>query len=251
MWRIAPWEALNMQQLLEALDWVKEWQFLVGSMILLLAGAITVHAINRQVRRRALEIEDSRRRVVRSLRASLPDDLEVVCSYARQSANAARRAVKFINAKENGRQEQGAWRDDHSRRCPSVPPYVLANLKVLMENLDRTNAEQFADLVQCYHVQHVRLATAVNNLSQLRSDGVTVPKDINFNPVFKHTLELYMRAKDMLPFARGEAEEILVAFRTPEVLRALKELNIDPVISPEAREHCVRFLSRENIAVRS
>jgi hypothetical protein len=238
-----------MQQLLESLNWVKEWQFLLGTMIVLLAGAITVHAINRQVRRRDIEIEDGRRRVVRSLQASLPDDLEVVCSYARQSANAARRAVKFISAKEEGREELRGVK--YPRRCPSVPPHVLSNLKMLIENLDHDNAEQFTDLVQCYHVQHSRLAAAVNNFTQLRHDAVTIPTDINFNPVFKHTLELYLRAKDMLPFARGEAKEILVAFRTPDILSALKELNIDPVISPEAREHCVRFLSAENVTVRS
>jgi hypothetical protein len=237
-----------MPQVFEALDWLKEWQFLVGSMIILLAGAITVHAINRQVRSRDVEVEDGRRRVVRSLRASLPDDLEMVCSYARQSADTARQAVMFINAKEQGRQEPG--RAKYRRRCPSVPPHVLANLKVLIENLDHANAEHFADLVQCYNKQHARLTAAVNNFSQLRVDAVTVPRDINFNPVFKHTLELYLRAKDMLPFARGEAEEILVAFRTPDVLSALRELQIDPVISPETREHCVRFLSGERVAFR-
>jgi hypothetical protein len=239
-----------MQQLLQALDWLKEWQFLVGSMIVLLAGAITVHAINRHIRRRDFEVEDGRRRLVRSLRASLPDDLEVICSYARRCADTARQAVTFINATEEGRQDPSSTRRKYGRRCPILPAHVLANLKVLIENLDHANADQFADLVECYHIQHARLAAAVNNFSRLRLDEIMVPKDINFNPVFKHTLELYLRTKDILPFARGETKKIVVAFGTPEVLTALKELNIDPVISPEAREHCVRFLSGDKAEIR-
>jgi hypothetical protein len=115
-----------MQPWLEFLDWLREWQFLVGSGIVLLAAALTVRAINRQIKQRHFEIEDRRNRLVQALRTSL-----------------------------------------------------------------------------------------------------------------------HLRTKETLPFARGEAEKVVIAFGPPKVLAALKELDIDSVISPEAREHCVRFLSGE------
>jgi hypothetical protein len=240
-----------MQQVLEGIDWLKEWQFLIdwlkewqfliGSMIILFAGAITAQRINQQIKKRDLETEDRRRRLVRALRASLPDDLEAIGSYIRRSADASRRAVMFISAKEEGRHD--GTKRKYRRNCPTLPSHVLENLKVLIENLDQANARQLAGLVESYHIQHERLAAALNNFSRLRLDNISVPAEINFNPVFKHTLELYLRTKAVLPFARGETDQVSVSFGSPQVLDALKDLEIDPVMSPEAREHCVRFLS--------
>ena len=51
----------------------------------------------------------------------------------------------------------------------------------------------------------------------------------------------------MLQFARRETEKIPGAFSTAEVLDALRVLNIDHVISPEAREYCLRFLSDKKV----
>lgn len=230
-----------MQQVVDGLGWLREWQFLVASMIVLLAGAITVRAINRQIKQRQFEVADGRQRLLRTLRANLPDDLDRLSAYARRSADAAREAVIFLTRKEEGREDQAPKR----RKRPTLPAHVLRNLKGLIENLDPDNADQLADLLECYHLQHARVVSAINNFRQLKMNGIEVPRDINFNPVFKHTLELYLRTKDILPFARGETEKIVISFGPPQVLAALRELNIESVISPEAREYCVQFLSGE------
>jgi len=46
--------------------WLKDWQFLVGSLIALIAGMITVRAINHQIRERRVESEEQRQRLVRA-----------------------------------------------------------------------------------------------------------------------------------------------------------------------------------------
>src|SRR5262245_23506731 len=94
-----------MRMLLGALiGWLKEWQFLVGSLIALFAGAITVHAINRQIREQRREIDERRLRLARAFQASMSEDLHAICAYAHRSAEIARDGVLIINAIEEGQQ---------------------------------------------------------------------------------------------------------------------------------------------------
>ena len=165
----------------------------------------------------------------------MPGDLHAICSYARRSAEVGRDALLFINADEEEQQSPSTKGRQTKLRCPALPTSVPLNLKALIENLD--------DLVKCYHSQHARLAGVLQNLNHSRPSTISASKTINLNSVFKDTLELYLRAKGMLQFARGESENIASAFNTSEVLNALQVLNIDHVISPEAREYCLRFLS--------
>jgi hypothetical protein len=120
-------------------------------------------------------------------------------------------------------------------------------LKGLVENLDDDDAEPIAELVVCYHTQHARLASALENFNQANLEKISIAKSINFNPVFQNTLELYLRAKSMLKLARGRTEEIPGTFGADEVLGALKALNIDHVMSPEAREYCLRLFSDKKL----
>ena len=168
------------------------------------------------------------------------------CAYARRSADVGREAAQIISADEEGRQRMRQTK----LRCPSLPLYVLSNLKALVENLDNNLGEQVADLVKCYYTQHARLVGALENLNRSSVSTITVSKAINLNPVFKDTLELYLRTKGMMQFARGKTENIADVFDTSEVLNALRVLNIDPVISPEAREYCLRFLADEKAEIR-
>ena len=86
------------------IGWLKEWQFLAGSLIVLFAGWITVNAINRQIREQRIEANEGRLRRVRASRASMPEDLHAICSYARRSAEVGREAVLIISANEEGQQ---------------------------------------------------------------------------------------------------------------------------------------------------
>ena len=224
------------------IGWLKEWQLLVGSLIALLAGAITVNAINRQIREQRTEVSEGRLRRVQAARASMPDDLHAICSYARRSAEVGRQAVQVLSANEDG-QETLSTKGPHPRlRCPALPTYVPANLKALIENLDDAAADQVADLMKCYYTQRARLAGALENFNQTNPSTIPVSRAVNLNSVFKDTLELYLRANGMLPFARGDTEAIAATFDASEVLSALKLLNLDHVLSPEATEHCLQSL---------
>ena len=228
------------------IGWLKEWQFLVGSLIAIFAAGLAVNAINRHIREQRAELDAWRLRRVRASRAGMPEDLHAICAYARRSADLGREAAQIISADEEGRQRMRQTK----LRCPSLPLYVLSNLKALVENLDNNLGEQVADLVKCYYTQHARLVGALENLNRSSVSTITVSKAINLNPVFKDTLELYLRTKGMMQFARGKTENIADVFDTSEVLSALKALNMDPVLSPEAREYCLRFLSNEKANVR-
>jgi hypothetical protein len=227
--------------------WVN-WQFLVGSLIVLLAGEITVNAINQQIGRQRLEFEDGRRRLARVYRASILEDLDAICSYSRRSSEVAREAVLIIEAKE----ERGQNSSTPQRRltCPTVPSLVLANLKGMVETLDGANAEPIVNLLGCYHTQNARLAGALENFNQSNLSRIAISKTINFNPILKSTLELYLRAKGMHKFARRRAKEIPEIFSTDEVVGAIKVLNIDHVMSPEAREYCLRVFSNNKREIR-
>jgi hypothetical protein len=156
----------------------------------------------------------------------------------------------IISANEEGRQISSTKGRQNKLRCPALPTYVPANLKALIETLDNAKAEQVADLVRCYYSQRAQLAGAMENFNQSNQSTITVSKTINFNPVFKDTLELYLRANGMLRYARGETEHITGTFDPSEVLNGLKVLNLEHVISPEGKEYCLRFLSDEQARAR-
>jgi hypothetical protein len=225
--------------------WLKEWQFLVGVLIAAFASVIVVKAINNQSQQQRLEIEERRGRLARAFRASMPEDLHAICSYAHRSADVVREGLLVISAEEEGQRTVSPRGKSNRLRCPIVPSYVLGNLKALVEHLEPSSAEQVADLLGCYYTQHIRLTGALGNFDRSNASAITVSRSVNFNPVFKDTLELYLRAKAMVDFARRETEEISTKFSASDVLHALRELNIDQVVSPEAREHCIRFLSAQ------
>jgi hypothetical protein len=227
--------------------WIKEWQFLIASLFILLSAGIFIKAISRQIRLQEFKFEDRRRRLGEVYRASMPEDLDAVCSYALRSSQVAREAALIVDAKEAGTQNSSAKGRQRRLRCPILPALVLENLKGLVENLDDDDAEPIAELVVCYHTQHARLASALENFNQANLEKISIAKSINFNPVFQNTLELYLRAKSMLKLARGRTEEIPGTFGADEVLGALKALNIDHVMSPEAREYCLRLFSDKKL----
>ena len=239
------WLAAATTYLGALIAWLKDWQFLVGVLIAALVSMMFVRAINNQSKQQHLENEDRRERLARAFRASMPEDLHAVCSYTRRSADVAREGVLFISAEEEGQRTASLKGKLNRLRCPIVPSYVLANLRALVEHLDPSSAEQVADLLGCYYTQHIRLSGALENFDRSNSSAITVSRSVNFNPVFKDTLELYLRAKAMVDFARRETEEISTKFSASDVLHALRELDIDQVVSPEAREHCIRFLSAQ------
>jgi hypothetical protein len=226
------------------ISWLKEWQVLVALLVAVVAGAIILRSVTRQMREQHLEVVDRARRLAKAFRASMPEDLYAMCAYAHRSADLAREGVMLIDAEEGHLTKSPKGRS--KLRCPSVPNQVLVNLKALIEHLDNESAEQVANLLGCYHTQHMRMAGALENFDRKGADAITISGNVNFNPVFKDTLELYLRAKSMLEFARGESEKISGSFGASDVTNALRELNLDHAMSPEAKEHCLRFLSAQN-----
>jgi hypothetical protein len=237
----------NFQVFISALFYlIKDWQFIIASLLILLSVVIFVKTINRQIRLQGLKFEDRRQRLGRVYRASMPEDLDAICAYALRSSHVMREAALIVDAKEAGTQNSPKG---HQRRlrCPILPTLVLENLKGLVENLDEDDAEPIAELVVCYHTQHASLASALENFNQTNLEKISISKSINFNSIFKNTLELYLRARSILKFARRRTEEMPDTFDADDVLGALTALNIDNVMSPEAREYCLRLLSDKKL----
>jgi hypothetical protein len=226
---------------------VKEWQFLIGSLIILLAGTISVKALNRQIGRQHSELADRRRRLARVYRAHMLEDLQAICSYSRRSSDVARTAALIVEAKEGGTPASSTNEPRSRLSCPTLPTLVLANLKGLIETLDEDDAETIAELVRCYYAQHFRLANELENFNQSQLDKVRISKQVNFNQVFNSTMELYLRCTGLMKFVGRKTGEIQDTFSALEVKDAMKTLNIDHLMSPEAREYCLRLLSGKKL----
>jgi hypothetical protein len=254
-------EILSMEQVVAGANWlhdsqvfisalfgfISEWQFLIASLLILLSAALFIKAISQQIRLQEFKFEDRRQRLGRVYRASMPEDLDAICDYALRSSHVMREAALILDAKEAGTQNSSAKGRQRRLRCPILPTLVLENLKGLVENLDEDDAEPIAELVVCYHTQHASLASALENFNQANIEKIYIAKSVNFNRVFKNTLELYLRAKSILKFARRRTEEMPDTFDADDVLGALTALNIDHVMSPEAREYCLRLLSDKKL----
>ena len=182
--------------------YIREWQFQIAGLLILLSGVIFIKAIDRQIKLQEFKSEDRRQRLGRVYRASMPEDLDAICSYAIRSSQVMCEAALIVDAKEAGTLNSSAKGRQGRMRCPILPDRVLENLNGLVENLDDDGAEPIAELVVCYHTQHAGLASALENLNQVDLEKITSSKSINFNPVFKNTLELYLRAKSIIKFER-------------------------------------------------
>ena len=227
--------------------YIREWQIIIASLLILLSGAIFIKAIGRQIKLQEFKSEERRQRLGRVYRASMPEDLDAIGSYAIRSSQVMCEAALIVDAKEAGTLNSSAKGRQGRMRCPILPDRVLENLKGLVENLDDDGAEPIAELVVCYHTQHASLASALENFNQANIEKIYIAKSFNFNRVFKNTLELYLRAKSILKFARRRTEDIPGTFGANDVLGALTALNIDHVMSPEAREYCLRLLSDKKL----
>jgi hypothetical protein len=221
----------------ELIDWLKEWQLLVGSLIALCAAAITVSAINRQVRTARSEAIEKRQRRVCALLAGIPQDLNAVSVYARRSTEVARDALSLIDANEQGRDASTSKGRQSKLRCPTLPAHVPTDLVALIEGLDSANAKPLVKLLQCYYGQHTRLVNAVEDVHKKGGTSIN-----NLNMVLKDTLELYIRAASAMQFARGELDLISDRYDASDILNAMKILEVDQLLSPEAREHCLKSL---------
>src|SRR6187431_982147 len=88
--------------------YIREWQFQIASLLILLSGAIFIKAIsfikaiNRQIKLQEFKSEDRRQRLGRVYRASMPEDLDAICSYAIRSSEVMREAALIVDATEAG-----------------------------------------------------------------------------------------------------------------------------------------------------
>lgn len=70
--------------------------------------------------RQRLELEDRRQRLGRVYRASMPEGLDTICCYARESSEVAREAALILDAKEAGKQNSSTGERQRRLMCPSL-----------------------------------------------------------------------------------------------------------------------------------
>ena len=211
-----------------------DWQALVAGVLALLAGIVTVRAIYLQTSAHERAEAERRARLIRAYRAGLSDDLAAITKYALKSAEAAHEMLSLPSRKLSM----------PVLEYPSLSPSVIDNLRVIIENHDARSAEIVADLVSCYQIQHSRLEGEVDRYNPPSARGIESALDPT-NPsarsnvvfTFFKTVELYVRATQMLPYARRQVQTIAPpVFDQKSVDGALRMMVLFDVLSDEERK---------------
>lgn len=211
------------------LDWLYKWQTLTGAVIALAAAVLTVCVMHvntsRQLRAQAQADDESRKRRLRACRAVMPADLSAIVTYTEECGKVS---AEMFNA----------VRDDTSRDpvvCPQLPERVVANLQMLIEQLDTVEADALADMLACYQVQHARLSSLVETYNHPHRFGRhTILTTDNVEFTFEQTVELHLRAAGAFDFARRRGDAIKTPpYTAKEVASTLANLEIADVLTTD------------------
>jgi len=176
-----------------------------------------IWAMERQMRSRREEAEAARLRQQLGARAILASDLSQIIGYAKESAAAA----KLGDQVNEGRETQAQV------PYPELEPDILLRLQRLVELLEDDNADQVVDLMHRYQVQYARLKSVLDDLNF--PNGEKILYHNNFAYTLQGTVELYLRAEAMFPFARDRELDFieLPPFSKDQVVNAFFFLGID------------------------
>lgn len=198
------------------IECLNEWQTLVAGILAFLAAAATVGALWCQIRAEKLKHRDLLQRQLQATRAVLPADLSEICHYSTLCAQAIRGALQHFK-------EQAAPPSDLT--SPVLPERVVGNLQRLIEHLNQQDADNVADMLCCYQVQHARFRGAVEEWSRPPTKGVTISYSrSNIEHLLPETVRLYLLAENMFDFSRRKADHV-------STLDALNNRDIDRVLN--------------------
>jgi hypothetical protein len=234
-WRCSPGRAECRSRLVE--DFY-DWQPLVAGILALIAGIISVRAIFKQTEAHERQAAERRDRLVRAYRASLSDDLALVANHAKSSAGAAHEMLRVPNRPIT----------TTPLNTPSLEGQpVIDHLRMLIENHDARSGEVFADLLGCYQVQHYRLAGQIDLYNPPSFRNLADPTGISSRPHVIFTLfatvALYLRATQLLPWARRQVETIEApTFDEKSIISALFQMGLFDSLNPEERKRICEAL---------
>lgn len=192
------------------------WTFAGSAFGAGLAALAAIWAMERQMRSRRDEAEAGRRRQQLGARAILASDLGRIINYAEKSVAEAKRGDQINEAGET---------QDHVP-CPELEADILLRLQRLVELLEGDNADQVVCLMHCYQIQHSRLKGILDNMNF--PNGGRLLSHNNFTYTLQGTVELYLRAEAMFPFARQPELDSIEAppFSNDRVVNAFWNLDI-------------------------
>lgn len=207
---------------------IYNFQALIAGVLAVIAGAGSVVAIYNQTRSHEAEARDRRERLVRAYRAGLTEDLAALAKYAEACARLAKRVL----SRATPTMEELAG--DVS--LPELSPRIVANVRILIENLDSKGSDILGDIVACYQVQRSRLESNIDMLNPATELDLHTRGRIIFD--LTKTIELAMRAGQLFPYARREDEAITPpVFSTVAFDEALLNLGLFDLLDQKERQH--------------
>jgi hypothetical protein len=169
------------------------YQTLIAGFVALGGAALTVLAINKQIKSSQDQEDERRRRRNLAARAMMPAALSEICNYSE-------RCMKILLPLLPAAGEHRVT--GRIQSVPPVPTEALYTLRHSIEFGDDQVAEVIADLIRKIQIQHTRLVSTENRLSSaqsvLRSNVLDYIVD---------ALEVFARASKLFPYARRATDE--------------------------------------------
>ena len=219
---------------------LKDWQTLIGAGLALVVAVATILTMwsttNKQLKAQKNEAKKQRERRRLACRAVMPADLSTIVQYAEGCAELALKIREIVNTRAE-RQEL---------ECPLLPERVIANLQMLIEQLEEENANAVAELLSCYQVQRARLNGLIETYNHPDRFGTWRLLTIdNVDFTFEQTLELHLRATTAFDFARRKTDQIPVPRYAQETVEnSLAALHLANVLPDEYIVLLLRIYSR-------
>lgn len=214
-----------------------QWQTLIAGGLATLAAVGTIVYLWR-------EASDQRRRRLAACRAMMPSDLSTICRYVGECLSIADQAVRRV--RENGTNEKRG--DLKAIVVVFLPERVLGNIQALIEQSHDRDVPALCALLECYQVQHARLSSEVEDLNNpTRLGSFRVMTEDNMLFTVRRTVELYLIATKMFPFARRKAKHIpALKYSESEISNAFSALGVLDVFPKDFTDDLKQHLQATN-----
>lgn len=157
-------------------QFLKDWQTLVGALLALFAAIWTIQVIRQQAADEKKRVQNQLNRKKMAARAHMPDALSGICAYA---------------------EGVGHYLTEQIPGEPEAPTSALADLKLAVEHIDDAAAARTFELLSFYQVQRARLEGARSRGRVFRED------DLMYDIVL---LQAYVNS--LFEYARNEVLDV-------------------------------------------
>jgi hypothetical protein len=191
------------------LQWLKEWQTLVGAGLAIVAAWMSVAAIKAQIAQAERHETERRRRQFSASRAILPLTLSRLTEYAASCAEMLGVLYK---------RSQGEIFEPESiagLSMPKLPSDVISELKDFVNACDEREAEAVANILRHIQIQSARIQDLFYNIHS-RKVLVLV---VNVENYIIDAARLHAMASSLFDFARGNSPAIANAEPSQALIR--------------------------------